>query len=107
MLVLDVHGAPEHDESPIRIDVRLRVGMPLEVVETNAVAARSDERVERAERLDGYVLKDQQAGHRSRLQIDTGSQRCSHTCAPDASGGLASKNHSRGTRCDAGDRLLP
>jgi hypothetical protein len=57
-LVLDVHGPAEHDEAAITVDVRLSVWFPLEVVEADPVAARPNQRIERPERLDGYVLKD-------------------------------------------------
>ena len=65
VLILDVHRSAEHDEPAIAVDVRLRVRVALEIVEANPVAARADQRVERAERLDGDVLENQDAGHGS------------------------------------------
>src|SRR5262245_12264410 len=67
VLILDVHGPAENDEAAVAIDVRLGVGVALEVVETNPMPACTNQRIERSERLDGDVLKDEQPRHRSTL----------------------------------------
>ena len=59
VLILDVHRSAEHDQPAIAIDVGLSVRVSFEVVKANPMAARANQRVERAERLDGDVLKDQ------------------------------------------------
>ena len=61
--VLDVHRSAEHDQPAIAVDVGLRFGIALEVGEADAVAATADQRIERAERLGGDVLEDEQARH--------------------------------------------
>jgi hypothetical protein len=68
-MILDVHGPPENDEPAILIDVRLGIRMPLEIMEPDPVAPGANQRVERAERLDGYVLKNEKARHRPRLAL--------------------------------------
>src|SRR5262245_40855575 len=45
VLILDVHGPAEHDEAAIAIDVRLGVGVALEVMKANPMAARANQRV--------------------------------------------------------------
>src|SRR6185503_10063723 len=42
-----------------------RVGVALEVMETDTVTARANQRIEAAERLGGDVLEDEQSRHRS------------------------------------------
>ena len=64
VLILDVHRSAENDEPAKAIDLRSSVRISFEVVKTNPMAARPNERVERSERLDGDVLKDQEARHR-------------------------------------------
>ena len=55
----------------VAVEVRLRIGMALEIVEADAVAARADARMQRAERLGGDVLEDHQAGHDKRVLMLT------------------------------------
>jgi hypothetical protein len=62
-LVLDVHRPAKHHQATIAIDHRLCVRRALKVDEANAMPASADQGVERAERLGGNVLEDQQARH--------------------------------------------
>jgi hypothetical protein len=82
VLILDVHRPAEHDEPAIAVDVGLRVGIALEIVEAHAVAASANQRIERAERLDGDVLEDQEA-HASMLASLAGSRPLD--CEPGSS----------------------
>jgi hypothetical protein len=61
--IFDIHRAAEYDQAAITIDVRFRIRLPVEVDETNAVPASTDQRIERAQRLGGDMLEDKDAGH--------------------------------------------
>jgi hypothetical protein len=61
MLVHHVHRTTQHDEPVVALDVRLRIGMPLEIMEANAMAAGTDARIQRAQGLGGHMLEDHQS----------------------------------------------
>ena len=63
VLVLDVHGPAQHDEPAIAVEVRLRIGMAMKIVEADAMAARADARIQRAQGLGRNVLENHQSGH--------------------------------------------
>ena len=63
VLVFHVHRSAEHDQPAIAVDIRLRIRVALEIVEADAVPARADPRIERAQRLGGNVLENHQSGH--------------------------------------------
>jgi hypothetical protein len=63
MLIFHIHRPAQHHESLIPVHIRLRIGIALEIVEADAVAARADARVQGAERLGGNMLEDHQARH--------------------------------------------
>jgi len=61
VLILDVHWAAEHDQAVVAIHVWQGVGLALEIVETYAMTATADSRMQRAQRLGGNVLEDHEA----------------------------------------------
>ena len=61
--LLHVHRPAQHDQAAVALHARQCLRLTLEVDEANAVAAAADQRVERAQRLGGDMLKDEDAGH--------------------------------------------
>src|SRR5690606_30583377 len=93
-LVLHVHRSAQDHQAAVAVHVRLRVGLALEVDEAYAVAPSPDQRIERAQRLGGYVLEDEEARHGTilgRIPVACGAMVAAETARP----------------CPKGDALSP
>src|SRR5881394_1840184 len=84
VLVLHIHRAAEHNQAVITLDVGLRLGMTLEIVEANAMAARSDAGVQCAQRLRGHMLEDHQTRHVAQYYADAAPSRQSQVLGSGA-----------------------
>jgi hypothetical protein len=63
LAVLHIHRAAQHHQPAVALHLGLRLRIALEIDEADPMPARPDQRIQRAERLGGDVLEDQQAGH--------------------------------------------
>src|SRR5690606_1256700 len=91
-LLIHIHRATQHDQPAIAIDAGLRIRIALEIVEADAVSARADARIERAQRFSGHMLAHPQTrrGGYSRAPVTTARSTPRRSLASMASPGFTS-----------------